>query len=46
MRHWMLSSTPIDHLIIVLGIQPAELRRVGATLSLANYATLNLMLNF
>ena len=33
--------TPTDYLPILAGIQPAELRRRGATLSLANRATLN-----
>ena len=31
-----LRSTPTDHLSILLGIQPAELPRLGATLSLAH----------
>ena len=30
-----LRRTPTDHLSILLGNQPAELRRIGATLSLA-----------
>ena len=30
-----LRPTPTDHLPVLLGIQPAELRRLGATLSLA-----------
>ena len=30
-----LRPTPTDHLPILSGIQPAELRRMGATLSLA-----------
>ena len=34
-------SSPICNLPILAGIQPAELRRRGATLSLANHATLN-----
>ena len=37
-----LQPTPTDYLPILAGIQPAELRRRGATLSLANRATLNL----
>ena len=36
-----LRRTPTDYLPILAGIQPAELRRRGATLSLANRATLN-----
>ena len=36
-----LRPTPTDYLPILAGIQPAELRRRGATLSLANRATLN-----
>ena len=36
-----LLPTPTDYLPILAGIQPAELRRRGATLSLANRATLN-----
>ena len=31
-----LRPTPIDHLPVLSGIQPAELRRMGATLSLAH----------
>ena len=31
-----LRPTPTDHLLVLLGIQPAELRRMGATLSLAH----------
>ena len=31
----MPASTPTDHLLVLSGIQPAELRRMGATLSLA-----------
>ena len=31
-----LRPTPTDHLPVLLGIQPAELRRMGATLSLAH----------
>ena len=38
-----LRPTPTDYLPILVGIQPAELRRRGATLSLANRATLNPM---
>ena len=36
-----LRPTPTDYLPILAGIQPAELRRRGATLSLANRGTLN-----
>ena len=36
-----LRPTPTDYLPILASIQPAELRRRGATLSLANRATLN-----
>ena len=36
-----LRPTPTDYLPILAGIQPAKLRRRGATLSLANRATLN-----
>ena len=36
-----LRPTPTDYLPILAGIQPAELRRRGATLSLANRANLN-----
>ena len=36
-----LRPTPTDYLPILAGIQPAELRRRGATLYLANRATLN-----
>ena len=36
-----LRPTPTDYLLILAGIQPAELRRRGATLSLANRATFN-----
>ena len=36
-----LQPTPTDYLPILTGIQPAELRRRGATLSQANRATLN-----
>ena len=36
-----LRPTPTDCLPILAGIQPAELRRRGATLSPANRATLN-----
>ena len=38
-----LRPTPTDYLPILAGIQPAELRRRGATLSLAHRATLNLV---
>ena len=37
-----LRPTPTDHLPVLLGIQPAELRRMGATLSLAHCGSLNL----
>ena len=36
-----LRPTPTDYLPILAGIQPAELRSRGATLSLANRVTLN-----
>ena len=36
-----LCPTPIDHQPILSGIQPAELCRLGATLSLTNNATLD-----
>ena len=36
-----LHHTPTDHLPILLGIQPAELRRLGATLSLAYRGSLD-----
>ena len=36
-----LSPTPTDHLSILSGIQPAELRRMGATLSLAYRGSLD-----
>ena len=36
-----LPSTPTDHLPILSGIQPAELPRLGATLSLARRGTLD-----
>ena len=36
-----LRSTPTDHLPILSGIQPAELRRLGATLSLAYRGSLD-----
>ena len=36
-----LRHTPTDHLLILLGIQPAELRRLGATLSLAHRGSLD-----
>ena len=36
-----LRPTPTDHLPVLSGIQPAELRRLGATLSLAYRGSLN-----
>ena len=39
--YWMPGPTPTDHLPILLGIQPAELRRMGATLSLAYRGSLD-----
>ena len=36
-----LRPTPMDHLPILSGIQPAELRRMGATLSLAHRGSLD-----
>ena len=36
-----LRPTPTDHLSILSGIQSAELRRLGATLSLVKHGTLN-----
>ena len=36
-----LRPTPTDHLPILSGIQPAELRRMGATLSLAHHGSLD-----
>ena len=36
-----LRPTPTDHLSILSGIQPAELRRMGATLSLAHRGSLD-----
>ena len=36
-----LRPTPTDHLPILSGIQPAELRRLGATLSFAKRGTLD-----
>ena len=36
-----LRPTPTDHLPVVSGIQPAELRRMGATLSLAHCGSLD-----
>ena len=36
-----LRPTPTDHLPILSGIQPAELRRLGATLSLAHRGSLD-----
>ena len=35
-----LRLTPTDHLFVLSGIQPAELRRMGATLSLAHGGSL------
>ena len=37
----MPTSTPTDHLLILSGIQPAELRRMGARLSLAYRGSLD-----
>ena len=37
-----LRPTPTDHLPVLSGIQPAELRRLGATLSLAHRKSLDL----
>ena len=37
----MLRPTPTDHLPVLSGIQPAELRRLGATLSLAYRGSLD-----
>ena len=37
----MPAPTPTDHLLILSGIQPAELRRLGATLSLAHRGSLD-----
>ena len=37
-----LRPTPTDHLPVLSGIQPAELRRLGATLSLADRGSLDL----
>ena len=37
----MPASTPTDHLPVLSGIQPAELRRLGATLSLAYRGSLD-----
>ena len=39
--HWSLHPTPTDHLSVLSGIQPAELRRMGATLSLAHRGSLD-----
>ena len=36
-----LHLTPMDHLPVLSGIQPAELRRMGATLSLAYHGSLD-----
>ena len=36
-----LRPTPTDHLLVLSGIQPAELRRLGATLSLAYRGSLD-----
>ena len=36
-----LRPTPTDHLPVLSGIQPAELRRMGATLSLAYHGSLD-----
>ena len=36
-----LHPTPMDHLPVLSGIQPAELCRMGATLSLANHGSLD-----
>ena len=36
-----LCPTPTDHLFVLSGIQPAELRRMGATLSLAYRGSLD-----
>ena len=36
-----LRPTPTDHLPVLSGIQPAELRRMGATLSLAHHESLD-----
>ena len=36
-----LRPTPTDHLPVLSGIQPAELRRLGTTLSLAYYGSLD-----
>ena len=36
-----LHPTPTDHLPVLSGIQPAELRRLGATLSLAHRGSLD-----
>ena len=38
----MPASPPTDHLPVLSGIQPAELRRMGATLSLAHRGSLDL----
>ena len=36
-----LRATPTDHLLVLSGIQPAELRRMGVTLSLAYHRSLD-----
>ena len=36
-----LHPTPMDHLPVLSGIQPAELRQLGATLSLAHHGSLD-----
>ena len=36
-----LCPTPTDHLPVISGIQPAELRRMGVTLSLAHHGSLD-----
>ena len=37
----MPAPTPTDHLPVLSGIQPTELRRLGATLSLAHHGSMN-----
>ena len=39
--YWMPASTPTNHLSVVSGIQPAELRQMGATLFLAYRGSLD-----
>ena len=39
--HWLPASTPTDHLAVLSRIQPAELRRLEATLSLAHRGSLD-----